>query len=162
MNATQWEQDELVVCTQWQGDVFEVLSYPQGLVWPENQCTFLLVLQPEVFAASECIDTPDSSSLGGDEEKNETVQHRQFSLVLDRQQSICAVPDPIGSCHQTAGEECRPDGKQADHDQYAANELDWAGDVDDEGGDFTRYCAWKAEQFLGTMPEKKKTGNDPH
>src|SRR5439155_10001610 len=94
------------------------------------------------------------------EEKDEAVEHRQLSLVEDRQESASPVGQPVGEGHEAAREErCRA-REEPDHHQEPTPELDRSGHPEDERRRTGRRSLGKPEYLLHAVPEEEESRDD--
>ena len=85
---------------------------------PNRRSARLLVVLAQV------VDAPDSATFGRNVQERKTVENGEFAPIHDRPQLRCAMGHPVGDCHGSTTDECRPTGHETDHHQYATDQFD--------------------------------------
>ncbi len=108
---------------------------------------------------SALVDAELARAVTSDVEEQEAENHRQLTLVHDREEAVRGVVVEIGDGHLPAGNKGGKAGKQSQHDEDTSAKLDNARRQHERnverGG--SAECA---EEFLRAVAQKKKSGND--
>jgi hypothetical protein len=103
-------------------------------------------------ATSQRINTPYATPLRCNEQEDKTVEHSQFAIILERQQSMSSMSDPVRKCHLAAGYEGCPVCEQANHYQNASYQLNRPSYIGDKRRNSFGHTSGEIEQLLAAMP----------